>query len=83
MAFRVQILHRESAISTTVTAVTDYQLQAPGLLSDEETTLVAGGGLFGNILGSVAPPLGGAVGRSGVGQSLGGSAGSLGQLLPF
>ena len=83
MERRVQIVHGEPATSTNVTAVVDYELQEPCLLSDEEISSVSGGGLFGNILGSVAPPLGGAVGRSGVGQSLGGSAGSLGQFLPF
>ena len=83
MERHVQTTHGESTISTNVTEVIDYDLQDPRLLGHEETTSISGGGLLSNMLGRVAPPLGGAVGGSGVGQSLGGSAGSLGQFLPF
>src|SRR5471030_1838657 len=44
-------------------------------------------GWFGNLIGSVAQPLGGAIGglfgNSGIGSTIGGVAGQLGRMLPF
>ncbi len=55
------------------------QLGAQGQLAPQ--------GLFGNILGQVGRPLGGAIGglfgQSGIGQTIGGVAGGLGRFLPF
>jgi len=44
-------------------------------------------GWFGNVLGQIGQPLGGAIGglfgNQGLGQSIGGAAGQLGRMLPF
>ena len=44
-------------------------------------------GWFGNLLGQIGQPLGGAIGgifgHSGIGSQIGGAAGQLGRLLPF
>ena len=56
-----------------------YQAQDAGQLAPQ--------GFFGNLLGQVGAPLGGAIGgrfgNRGLGQQIGGIAGQLGRLLPF
>lgn len=59
------------------------QLQQP----QQGQQQIAPQGFFGNLLGQVGQPLGGAIGgifgNSGLGSQIGGAAGQLGRLLPF
>lgn len=57
------------------------------MLQEPQGQQIAPQGFFGNLLGQVGQPLGGAIGgifgHSGLGSQIGGAAGQLGRLLPF
>jgi len=63
------------------------QIQAQQSQQGQQGQQMAPQGFFGNLLGQVGQPLGGAIGglfgQSGLGSQIGGAAGQLGRLLPF
>src|SRR5471032_3235614 len=63
------------------------QMQQLQQLQQAQQGQLAPQGWFGNLIGSVAQPLGGALGglfgNSGIGSTIGGVAGQLGRMLPF
>ncbi len=65
----------------------DVQQQQQQLQQLAQQGQLAPQGFFGNLLGQVARPLGGAIGgifgQSGIGKTIGGVAGGLGRFLPF